>query len=65
MRRSYIKLQGKLYSGPQEKLEVSSIDELGEASGGARRLVQSGAGLNSSEVGKKASSEAKGSPQRG
>jgi len=46
MRSSSKNLQGKLYSGPQVRLKVSSIDELGEASGEARRLTQSGAGLN-------------------
>ena len=46
MRSLSKKLHGKLYSGPQARLEDSSIDELGEASGEIRRLAQRGAGLN-------------------
>jgi len=42
MQSSSKKLWKRLYSGPQVRLEVSSIDELGEASGEARRLAQSG-----------------------
>jgi len=43
MRSSSKKLRERLYSGPQARLEVSSIDELGEASGETRKLAQSGA----------------------
>ena len=41
MRSSSKKLWERLHSGPQVRLEVSSIDELGEASGEVRRLAQS------------------------
>ena len=44
------------------RLEVSSIDELGESSGEARRLAQSGAIYTSNEVGEEASNEARVSP---
>ena len=43
MRSSSKKLRERLYTGPQAGLEVSSIDELGEASNEPRRLAQSGA----------------------
>jgi len=39
MRSSSKKLQERLYSGPQVKLEVFPTDELGEASGEVRRLA--------------------------
>ena len=38
------KLQSKLYSKLQAKIEVSSFYQLGEASGEARKLAQSRAG---------------------
>jgi len=47
------------------KLEVSSFDELGEASGEATKLSQSRAGSHFQQVGEKASSEAKVSLQQG
>ena len=38
MRSSSLKLQGKLYSRPQARLEVSLVDELGETSGEENQL---------------------------